>query len=541
MDKSAFWKSDVSLPGRASRPSRDDVRAALECILASREFVGSERLVEFLRYVVEESLKGRAGRIKAYTIAVEGFGRSPDFDPKLDPIVRVMAGRLRRALDRYYASEPGGRARVRISIPRGSYVPNFTTTGQNDPIAGPGEAREPVVAVLPFEHQAAGEHAEILASGIAEELSTELSRFDGLRVIAHYSVRHSPEHPMHPSATASELGADFVISGTVRNGGSEFRVNVHLDQVEGARRVWSRRFDGQLTVDSIFRAQDEVVHNVAATVGGEFGVLPRIVARASSHKAVQQLSAYEAVLRAREYNINLTPEEYRTARGSLEHAIALEPDYALAWALLAQVYFDGAVFGYSSEDDLVERGQHCARRAANLDPSCVCAHYAGCYAALLLRHRDDVIASAKRIVDLNPRDSFMVGAAGWFRAVAGELDAGIELIEDSLALNPHFPSWFHFAPFLRELRDGEYEAALRSAVRLGLPDMFWGPLVRASVLGHLGRVAEARVEYARLLELKPDFPQNQSMYVDSLVLDDSLATKIVDGLSGVGPQAVSLS
>jgi hypothetical protein len=106
------------------RPTTEEIRAALDRIAVSEAFRSSPQLVAFLRYVVEATLRGRQDRIKGYTIAVEAFGRGDDFDPQDDPIVRVEAMRLRRALQRYYAD--GGRDdSVRIVLPLGSYVPEF--------------------------------------------------------------------------------------------------------------------------------------------------------------------------------------------------------------------------------------------------------------------------------------------------------------------------------------------------------------------------------------------------------------------------------
>jgi hypothetical protein len=100
-----------------------EIRLALERMAESEAFRGSPQLIAFLRYVVEATLRGQADRIKGYTIATEALGRTVDFDPQADPIVRVEATRLRRALDRYHAA--AGAAGVRIDVPLGSYVPVF--------------------------------------------------------------------------------------------------------------------------------------------------------------------------------------------------------------------------------------------------------------------------------------------------------------------------------------------------------------------------------------------------------------------------------
>ena len=125
---------EVELGGR---PCADEIRAALARMAASEAFRGSPQLVAFLRYVVEATLRGAADRIKGYTIAVEALGRADDFDPQADPIVRVEAMRLRRALNRYY-DNGGKHDAVAIDLPLGSYVPMFRRV-------------TPVASIIPIE------------------------------------------------------------------------------------------------------------------------------------------------------------------------------------------------------------------------------------------------------------------------------------------------------------------------------------------------------------------------------------------------------
>jgi hypothetical protein len=108
-------------------PATEEVRAALDRIAAGETFRACPQLVAFLRYVVDATLRGAKDRIKGYTIAVEALGRGDDFNPQDDPIVRVEAMRLRRALQRYYAND-GRNDAVQIVMPLGSYVPEFRRT-----------------------------------------------------------------------------------------------------------------------------------------------------------------------------------------------------------------------------------------------------------------------------------------------------------------------------------------------------------------------------------------------------------------------------
>jgi adenylate cyclase len=132
--------------------SPEEVRAALERIVASPDFAASERARRFLRYVVDETLAGRSERIKAFSVAVEVFGRDESFDPQNDPVVRIEAGRLRRALERYYLLS-GKNDPVSIDIPKGGYVPSFdrreapiAEPATESPVPGALEATVPVAS-----------------------------------------------------------------------------------------------------------------------------------------------------------------------------------------------------------------------------------------------------------------------------------------------------------------------------------------------------------------------------------------------------------
>src|SRR5215207_7540554 len=130
-------------------PSPEAIRAQLERIVASPGFAVPERLRSFLRYVVEEALAGRADRIKAYTIAVEVFERDDTFDPQVEPVVRIEAGRLRRGLEHYYLTAGRGDPLL-IEVPKGGYVPHFTErTAPAEDVAPGGPAAPPAPSAPP--------------------------------------------------------------------------------------------------------------------------------------------------------------------------------------------------------------------------------------------------------------------------------------------------------------------------------------------------------------------------------------------------------
>ena len=113
------------------------VRAEIERVLSSSEFAGSDRRRCFLSYIVEETLAGRADRLKAYNIATDAFHRGADFDPQQDSIVRIKAGRLRRALDHFYLTYACRRSTVSTPVSRGPGRQKFTST-RTAPCSLPG-------------------------------------------------------------------------------------------------------------------------------------------------------------------------------------------------------------------------------------------------------------------------------------------------------------------------------------------------------------------------------------------------------------------
>jgi TolB-like protein len=136
------------------------IQDALHRVLASRDFVNSERKRRFLKFVVQETLAGHAERIKAYSIALDAFDRDPSFNPVADPVVRIEAGRLRRCLEHYYLGE-GAADRIRIIIPKGGYVPHFIVTD--------GDGRSVPKALDDADQPNAGQRGELIPAKAAAD------------------------------------------------------------------------------------------------------------------------------------------------------------------------------------------------------------------------------------------------------------------------------------------------------------------------------------------------------------------------------------
>lgn len=229
-------KRTVKLPvnsGDAGIPP-DEIAAALESMLASTDFPATERNRRFLAHVVRCALGGRFEQIGGYQIATEVFGRPADFDPGTDPIVRIEAAKLRRDIETYYLKS-GARSAVRISLPRGGYVPLFHRAGakQEDPFLDPR-----AITV----HALDGCHSGADGSGLRTRVIDRLVRDGGAAVFA------GPDSPsldgFLDSDTARDLGrrngARFILSGTAQpSGGGRAVFTARLHDGQTGRLLWS--------------------------------------------------------------------------------------------------------------------------------------------------------------------------------------------------------------------------------------------------------------------------------------------------------------
>ena len=298
----------------AREPTPKAVRLQLDRILQSAEFRGSDKQRKFLSFVVDETLEGRASQLKGYTVAVSVYGRREDFDPQVDPIVRVEAGRLRRALEHYYLTA-GQNDPVRIEIPKGGYVPNFgpgrippseaktLPSGTEDN----GLPTGPSVAVIPLLDLAGDKEQDYFADGLTEELTTELARYQDLRVIASQSTMNFKGQKADPQEVGRALGARFLLTGSVRKSLKTVKVAIQLlDTITGVQ-VWGESYKSDLRAADLIEMQEDIARRVIGAIADQYGMISRRLSMESRKKAPADLKALTAVLRFYHYEIGDDP------------------------------------------------------------------------------------------------------------------------------------------------------------------------------------------------------------------------------------------
>jgi adenylate cyclase len=502
----------------ASRPADAEVRAALERVLASADFDASPRSRDFLRYVVEEMLAGRADGLTQTALAVEVFGRREGFDPTIDPIVRIQAGRLRRSLERYYLLSGAGDS-VRLELTRGHYVPRAraaspgpATTGS----ASPGDDW-PTVATSMVETPAGAQHAAA-AVRLLDHLRLELGRYQDVRVVI-------PGDLAAPGALPCE-GARFSLSVRVDDDGRS--IVARLVDCRTARQVWAEEYRAGSVERRAF--QEETARIVAARVASEQGVVARLLWAEERIQPKASPTAYSAVLASYQFFFHRVPSDLAPAIDALEAAVAVEPECSLAWVQLSRLFTANYAFEVAPLDTPIERAVEYAQRGVHLDPSSQRARVALAGALLVKGEVEAARREALSALEVN-RDSLVyLEWIGWLLTMCGDWELGPTLVRRAFERNPHVIPVAHHALWLAHLQKGEMEEAYEAALQLRDPAFHLRSLMRACCLGHLGRVDEARIEAAELLTRKPDFRQRGRVVIGRHVKFPDLVDRVVDGL-----------
>jgi adenylate cyclase len=503
-----------------------DVLDGLERILASGDFDASPRSRAFVRFIVEETLAGRQEGLTQAAIATRVFGRRKDFDPTIDPIVRIQAGRLRRSLERYYLLR-GADDPVRIELPRGSYVPRLRWAARVEtPEAGtdgPEPAEDPGgwPSIL-LDVRSGGEGgSDEAAARFVDHLSVELARYRDVRV----ALRRTP------NGAPLSRGGTFSLTGQLLEEGGHSRVAVHLHDCRTDRQVWAEEYRENTGPCGDFHREAAKV--VAARVASEQGIVAQTLSGPSLPPETEG-TTYGALLRSYRFFLSREPADLVPALAALRRAVAADPECALAWVQLSRLHVANHAFEFAPADTSIGQGLAFAQNAVRLDPSSQRARAALAFALLVKGETAAALAEAERALALNPETFVYLEVIGWLLSLLGEWERATALVRKAIARNPHhLPHGYH-ALWADHLRRGDVEEAYQDALRYRDIAIFWRSLMLACCLGHLGRLDEARVEVAELLRTKPGFASCGRMLIGRLIKVPELRVRIEDGLAKAG-------
>ncbi len=515
------------------------VRAELGRIVASSSFALSQRHRKFLSFVVEETIAGRADRIKAYTIATSALGRGANFDPQRDSIVRIEAGRLRRELERYYLTEGAG-ASLRIEIPKGSYVPQFVTAAdarQTPSVESraPLPHRGPRLLVVPFQRDPESAGFDGFEWAFTRQVIMGLTRFNSILVFGPDTARRHGTQP-DLAELSTKLNVDYVLTGVAALTSDRLTVDLLLQEVPKGRFVWAEKFEREFAPSDLHNLRDEIACLIVQRIAQPFGVLH---SRSRDHEgdAPQHIRSYLSVLEYVEFLQNYDTDRLQRIREGLERAIREDPGFAEAFACLSMIETYAERFGSQPVDKMsvnLRRAIELAKRAIHLAANSSRAHHALAMALWFSGETSESFEAYRAALSLNPFDTEVMAELGLRYAMRMDWQKALPLVQESFLRNPNQPDGYHLVPFLYHLAEGRPAEALKYARRINVNKILYGHLAVAAAAGVAGQSEVARQAVENIERQFPGYGRQFNADAESRNLHPDLARIWAEALHMAG-------
>jgi TolB-like protein len=365
--------------------------------------------------------------------------------------------------------------------------------------------QRPAIAVLPFDNLSSDPEKAYFADGLAEDLITRLSSWRAFPVIARNSSFRYRGGDIDLKQAGVELGAHYIVEGSVRSDGGRIRVSAQLIDTTSGEHVWADTFDSELS--DVFAMQDEISSRIAASLVGDLN-------RAEARRAQQQrgtgnLEAWSLYQLGLQHADRFTRDDFAAARELLTQAAQRDPRFATAQAQLVFANLWEVVLGWNDTPaETIATALQTARHAVELDPRDPAAQAALGWAYVMSGDIDNGLDAARLAVEINPSMPLAWGWLSWNLLMAGDAEGCISAGERAIKLNPlgFYTSimYDNFSEAYWQL--GNYEAGLRAARRLlaELPDYYFGYVFVAMNAVGLGRLDEARAAIAKARLAQPD-------------------------------------
>jgi len=357
------------------------------------------------------------------------------------------------------------------------------------------------IVVIPFTSQGDDRH---LSDGLTEDLTTELSRFRDITVIARNAAsRYRGE--TDPAKIVAALGTAFIVRGSLARDGNAIRVTVQLIEAQTGAVRWAERYEREMA--TLFALQDEMAERIVAVLVAH---AKHVAAQRTRSRPPATLEVYELVLKARSAFGNYGAASSDEALALLEQALRFDPDYPAAWSMLARVHLRLYLHPLDHRHlspQVLEQAHQAARTAVSLDPNFSTAHASLGYTMLWQHRYDESVALLRKAIALNPNDSTAYFYYGDALARAGEQRASIDALERALQLDPFAPTIVRGAVARAHLMLGENQKALALARECAdrTPDASACLVVQAIAATALGLPDEAVTARQRLLKVYPGY------------------------------------
>jgi serine/threonine protein kinase/Flp pilus assembly protein TadD len=289
---------------------------------------------------------------------------------------------------------------------------------------------EKSVAVLYFENPGGSKEDEYFRDGITEDIITELSRIKDIWVLTRSAVIIYRDKPATAPEVGEQLNASFVLEGSLRRAGTRLRITARLVETKTARSVWAERYDRQ--IEDVFAIQDEIAQSIAKALKV---MLTEQEKRAIEKAPTADVQAYDYYLRGRQFFHQFRRKSFDYARQMFARAIVIDPNYARAYAGVADCCSHLYMYWGASTEDLKE-AESASRRAVQLDPELAEAHVSRGLALLMTKKYDEAHREFETAIQLNPKlfDAYYFFARACFQE--GKSEEAATLFEKACLANP---------------------------------------------------------------------------------------------------------
>ncbi len=360
---------------------------------------------------------------------------------------------------------------------------------------------KPSIAVLPFVNISGDPKQEYFSDGLTEQIITNLSKLPRLFVIARNSTFTYKGTPVKVKQVSEELGVRYVLEGSVQKSGDRVRITAQLVDAITGHHLWAERYDREL--GDVFALQDEITMKVLTALqvkltGGEQA---RIVARNTDN-----IDAYLLFLQAAHHFRKTHQEGNILARKLCEEAIALDPNFADPYRVLAWTHLEDVWFGWSkSSRESFKKAVELAEQSLALDNTNPNTVALVGHMSLLKRQHEKAIAEGERSIALNPNSAYSYMLLAVTYRFSGRAKEGIPLLEKAIRLGPYTPATFYYHLGMAYNLTGQYDeaiAVLKKALKR-TPDHLLSLLGLTIAYSLADRIEEARATAAEVLRVNP--------------------------------------
>jgi TolB-like protein/class 3 adenylate cyclase/cytochrome c-type biogenesis protein CcmH/NrfG len=359
-----------------------------------------------------------------------------------------------------------------------------------------GAMRKPTIVVLPFENFSRDQEQEYFCDGMTNDITTDLSRFRNLFVIAANSAYAYKGKRPAPQEVGRDLGVRYLLEGSVQKTGDRLRINAQLVEAGTGHHLWAERFERGL--EDLRVVQDEIIQRIVVALAFKVDAAER--ARVLRKDPVK-LNAYEAYLKGEHLFSQHSKQRMKQSREMFALATRLDPSFARAWGYYAYTCARSVVSGWMGRE-VLEEALELAQKAVALDPDDYGNHWDLAYVALNLGRFDQSLSEYERAVLLNPNDADLLCEMAVMLIRIGEPARGIRQIKRAMEINPYFPEWYTWNLGWGYFNARQYKAAIEELGKMNDPPKnVW--LARAAAHARLGQKSQAREALGRFIIFDP--------------------------------------